>query len=148
MNLLKQSLVKFFSTYNKKININKLIYILKISSDDYEVLKQALYELEQEGKILGDDNNNYVYKAEDFYLKEGIIQKSSKNKFYLNLGNGLIINIPNKNLNGAKEDDLVFVSIKKGEKHAKQKIGTVVRIVNRSPEWQWLKDTEGKSPRK
>lgn len=129
MNSLKESLNKFFNAYNKKININKLISILRISQEDYEILKQALYELEKEGKILGDDLGNYVYKAQDFYLKEGIIQKSSKNKFYLNLGNGIIINIPNKNLNGALENDVVFVSTKKSEKHIKQKIGSVVRIV-------------------
>lgn len=129
MEKLKKSLNKFFITYNKKININKLISIFKVSYDDYDILNQALYELEQEGKILGDDDNNYIYKAEDFYLKEGIIQKSTKNKFYVNLGSGIIINIPKKNLNGAKEEDLVFVSVKKGEKHSKQKIGDVVRVV-------------------
>ena len=106
--------------------------MIKIQPENYSILIDTLYELEKEGKIIGDSDGNYTHISKEYYLKEGIIQKSSKNKFYINLGSGVIINIPNKNLNGAKENDLVFVSLKKGEKHIKQQIGTVVRIVETS----------------
>jgi len=129
MDSLKNSLSKFFTTYNSKINIKKLISMFKVTPDNYDSLIYSIYELEKDGKILGDDDGNYTHISPDYYLKQGIIQKSSKNKFYINLGSGVIINIPNKNLNGAKENDLVFVSLKKGEKHIKQRIGSVVRIV-------------------
>lgn len=129
MNSLKESLNKFFSTYNKKININKLISMFKISTEDYSFFIECIYELEKEGKIIGDNAGNYMYKPNDFYLKKGIIHKSSKNHYYLNLGNGNIINIPDKNLNGAKEEDIVYVSVKKGQKHVKEKIGSVTRII-------------------
>ena len=129
MESLKLSLDKFFTTYNKRINITKIISMFKIKQDLYDDFIQAIYELEKEGKIIGDEEGNYIHKPDDFYLKEGAIHKSSKNKYYLNLGNGLIISIPNKNLNGAKENDLVYVSYKKGIKHNKQKIGFVVRVI-------------------
>ena len=105
MESLKLSLDKFFTTYNKRINITKIISMFKIKQDLYDDFIQAIYELEKEGKIIGDEEGNYIHKPDDFYLKEGAIHKSSKNKYYLNLGNGLIISIPNKNLNGAKEND-------------------------------------------
>jgi len=130
MDSLKLSLSKFFTTYNNKMNIKKLISIFKIKPDNYNVLIETIFELEKEGKIIGDNDGNYMHISKDYYLKQGIIQKSSKNKYYINLGSGIIINIPNKNLNGAKENDLVFVSLKKGEKHIKQQIGSVVRIVD------------------
>ena len=129
MNSLKLSLSKFFTTYNSKINIKKIISMFKINQNVYDEFIQTIYELEKEGKIIGDDEGNYIHKSQDFYLKQGVVNKSSKNKYYLNLGNGVIINIPNKNLNGAKENDLVYVSYKKGVKHNKQKIGNVVRVV-------------------
>ena len=129
MDSLKLSLGKFFTTYNNKINIKKIISMFKINQDVYDEFIKTIYELEKEGKIIGDDEGNYIHKSEDFYLKEGVVHKSSKNKYYLNLGNGLIINIPNKNLNDAKENDLVYVSYKKSLKHNKQKIGTVVRVI-------------------
>lgn len=132
MDSLKSSLSKFFETYTSKINIKKLVSMFKIQPENYSILIDTLYELEKEGKIIGDSDGNYTHISKEYYLKEGIIQKSSKNKFYINLGSGVIINIPNKNLNGAKENDLVFVSLKKGEKHIKQQIGTVVRIVETS----------------
>lgn len=129
MDSLKSSLSNFFTTYNRKINIKKIISMFKIVPGNYDILINTLYELEKEGKIIGDSEGNYTHISEDYYLKKGIIQKSSKNKFYINLGGGLIISIPNKNLNGAKENDFVYVSLKKGEKHIKQQIGNVVRIV-------------------
>lgn len=129
MESLKLSLNKFFTTYNSKININKIISMFKISQNLYEEFIQAIYDLEKEGEIIGDDEGNYIHKSQDFYLKQGVIHKSSKNKYYLNLGNGLIISIPNKNLNGAKENNLVYVSYKKGFKHNQQKIGNVVRVI-------------------
>lgn len=129
MNSLKLSLINFFTTYNSKINIKKLISMFKIVPDNYDILISTLYKLEKEGKIIGDSEGNYMHISEDYYLKKGIVQKSSKNKFYINLGGGIIISIPNKNLNGAKENDFVYVSLKKGEKHIKQQIGNVVRIV-------------------
>lgn len=130
MDSLKLSLKKFFTTYKNKININKLISMFKIPDKDYDLFINAIYELECEGKIIGDSDGNYMHISDDFYLKEGIIHKSTKNKYYLNLGNGVIINIPSKNLNGAKENDLVYVNFKKGDKHKKEKIGNVVRIVS------------------
>ncbi|MBQ9071744.1 MAG: RNB domain-containing ribonuclease [Bacilli bacterium] len=129
MNLLKDKLSKFFETYKNKISVKKLISIFKISEKDYPIFLEILYQLEKEGKILGDSNGYYIHKPDDFYLQEGVVHKSSKNRFYLNLGNGLIINIPNKKLNGANENDIVFVSVSKSEKHNKQKIGDVVRVV-------------------
>ena len=129
MDSLKISLNKFFETYTSKINTKKIVSMFKVTPEDYNILIDTLYELEKDGKIIGDNDGNYMHISEDYYLKEGIIQRSSKNKFYIKLDSGVIINIPNKNLNGAKENDLVFVSLRKGEKHIKQQIGTVVRIV-------------------
>ena len=61
MDTLKTSLNKFFSTYNKKININKLISMFKISNEDYSFFIECIYELEKEGIIIGDNEGNYMY---------------------------------------------------------------------------------------
>lgn len=129
MKTLKESLEKYFNTHVTKVNIQKLISSFKINAKEYEVFINAIYELEKEGKIIGDNEGNYLHKPEEYYLYQGTIQKSSKHHYYLNLGNGFIINIADKNLNGAKENDIVFVSVEKSKKHNKQKIGEVVRVV-------------------
>ena len=129
MNELKDKINLFFSTYKKEIKVNKLLSLLKIKEDEYNALLDVLYELEKEGKIYCLEDDKYIHIPPDFYLYHGTIQSSAKNKYYLNLKKGLIINIPNKNLNGAKENDVVYVEVNKSSKHNKQLIGNVVRVV-------------------
>ena len=131
MNELKEKINLFFSTYKKEIKVNKLLSLLKIKEDEYNALLDVLYELEKEGKIYCLEDDKYMHIPADFYLYHGTIQSSTKNKFYLNLKKGLIINIPNKNLNGALENDIVYVEVTKSSKHNKQLIGNVVRVVKR-----------------
>ena len=47
MESLKLSLDKFFTTYNKRINITKIISMFKIKQDLYDDFIQAIYELEK-----------------------------------------------------------------------------------------------------
>lgn len=131
MNEIKEKIDLFFSTYKKEISVNKLINILKIKEEEYSILLDILYELEKEGKIYCLEEDKYIHIPSDFYLYHGTIQCSAKNNFYLNLKKGLIINIPDKNLNGANENDVVYVEVSKGLKHNKQLIGNVVRIVKK-----------------
>ena len=131
MENIKLKLTDFFEKYKKEININELVSKFKVSDVEQDIFLDSIYELEQEGKIIGNDNGNYIHVPKEFYLYEGILKKSSKNNLYINLKNGLIVIIPNKNLNGAEENDLVYVDIKKSNKHSKQFVGSVVRIVKK-----------------
>ena len=131
MNELKDKINLFFSTYKKEISIKKILTLLKIKEEEYNALLEVLYELEKEGKIYCLEDDKYIHIPSDFYLYHGTIQSSTKNKYYLNLKKGLIINIPNKNLNGALENDIVYVEVSKSSKHNKQLIGNVVRVVKR-----------------
>ena len=76
------------------------------------------------------DGQKYSHVPIDFYLKHGILKKSSKNNYYVELDGGTIIIIPQKKLNGATTNDTVFVDIRKSPKHKKQLIGNVVRVVS------------------
>jgi len=131
MNELKEKIDLFFSAYKKEISVKKLLTLFKIKDDEYETLLDVLYKLEKEGKIYCLEDDKYMHIPTDFYLYHGTVQCSAKNKYYLNLKKGLIINIPNKNLNGANENDVVYVEVNKSVKHNKQLIGNVVRIVKR-----------------
>lgn len=131
MEVVKHKINEFFKKCKKDISIRKLISIFNIQDSETNLLIDVLYELEKEGQIICLDNNNYIHVPEHYYLHHGKIQKSSKNNYYIKLKKGIIITINNNNLNGAKENDIVFVEVKKGIKHNKELIGKVVRIVTK-----------------
>ena len=120
----------FFKNYDKEISISDLIKKFKLNKQETELVKDVLYQLELSGKIIGYDNGVYKHKPDDFYLLQGIIRKSNKNKYYIVYDSG-IVNITYNNLMGATEGDTVYVQVKKGKKHIKQVDGKVVRIVKK-----------------
>lgn len=128
---LKKTLEHFFENYNHEINIEKLLSKMNLRETEYEQLENAIYELELEGKIYGDNYGNYLHVPKEFYLSHGKIQLSSKKNYYINMEKGKIIIIPFEFLNGAEKGDTVFVESKKTSKHDKQLIGKVVRVVTK-----------------
>lgn len=132
MEVVKQKVEKFFEEYKKDITIKKLISSFNLHDDEIDLLVSVLYELEKEGKVISFDGETYTHVPCDYYLYQGQIQKSSKNNYHIKLKKGVVITIPNKNLNGANEDDIVFVEVSKGLKHDKELIGNVVRIVKKA----------------
>ena len=129
---LKESLDKFFQVYKKPISISEIIKKIKINDKQIPILEQNLYELEVDGKIYCDKNKMYMHVPKEFYLYHGVLKNSNKNQMYINLENGNRINIPKKYLNGAKENDVVFVSKNmKKSKYPNYYDGKVVRIVKK-----------------
>ena len=129
---MKQKLEEFFQLRKYEIKVSDLVRMLNLDSKEVSTLIEELYNLEKEGKIYYTDRQTYIYVPKENYLYHGVIRKSNKNKYYIDSKNK-IINISNKDLNGAKENDTVFVEIKNGTKpkHIKQLEGTVVRKVER-----------------
>ena len=128
---LKKTLENFFRNYRQAINISQLATKLGLNDNDYEELEEAIYNLELEGKIYGDDKGNYLSVSKEFYLYHGVIKLSTKKNYYISLEKGKKIIISSDELYGAKTDDVVFVEAKENSKYNKQLDGHVVRIVKK-----------------
>jgi len=127
---LQEVLDKFFKTYKKKIKVAELIKILKIDFNYTDEIQKSLYELEKTGKIYKDEFDFYIHVPKDFYLKHGSIKKSNRGNYYIESNHNKIL-ISKDNLNGAKEDDIVFVEIETIDKKFKKYYGKVKRIVSK-----------------
>lgn len=123
-------LEEFFKSYQHEISVNELVKKFRLNKKETQIVTNCLYDLECEGKIIGDEDGNYRHKPDDYYLYQGVIRKSNKNKYYIMTDNG-IVNILYNNLNGANVDDIVYVGIRKGTKHIKQLEGKVIRIIKK-----------------
>ena len=128
---IKEKLLKYFEKLKKEISIKELMNILNINKNEYEFFSNALFELEKEGKILCTDNKKYIHVPDNFYLKFGKIEVSSKGNYYVSLDKGVKIIISKNNLNGAKKGDFVYLETEKSTKNNKQLIGNVVRVVSK-----------------
>ena len=127
---VKRILESFFEHYKKQISIEELVRQLHINQDQINILLENLYELEKAGKIFYDKNKTYMYVPKEFYCQWGILKKSNSNQYYVKTKNGYIYQI--KNLQSAKEGDIVFVSkIKSKECHPKHYDGKIERIVKK-----------------
>ena len=129
---IKEKLESFFQKLKREISINEIISTLSINQNEYEYFSNAIYELEKEGKILCTDKNKYIHVPDNFYLKFGKIEVSSRGNYYVSLDKGVKIIISKNNLNGAKKGDYVYLETEKSFKNEKQLIGDVVRIVSKS----------------
>ena len=129
--IMKEKLSNLFKQIKREISIKEIISILNVSKNEYEYFSNAIFELEKEGKILFTDNNKYIHVPDNFYLKFGKIEVSSKGNYYVSLDRGVKIIISKNNLNGAKKGDFVYLETEKSTKNPKQLIGNVVRVVSR-----------------
>jgi len=127
---MKNMIIDFFKQYNKKISINDLIKHLKIDYKEYENILDSLYDLEKEGFLYKDEYDLYMRTPKEFYLKHGIINCSNKNNCYIKTNEGNII-IHDKDLNGAKVGDIVFVEIISKASKFNKFVGKVNRVVKR-----------------
>jgi len=128
---IKEKLLNYFKKIKKEISIKELINSLNIKNDEYEFFSNAIFELEKEGKILCTNNQKYIHVPDNFYLKFGKIEISSKGNYYVSLDKGVKILISKNNLNGAKKGDYVYLETEKSSKNDKQLIGNVVRVVSK-----------------
>lgn len=128
---MKEKLSNLFEKLKREVSIKEIISILNVDKTEYEYFTNAIYELEQEGKILCIDNNKYIHVPKDFFLKFGKIEVSSKGNYYVSLDKGIKIIISKNNLNGAKKGDFVYLETEKSSKNNKQLIGNVVRVVSK-----------------
>lgn len=128
--IMEQILYNFFNKYDKKININKLVKKLEISSKDLEELLSNLYSLEKKGYLFRDENDFYMRVPKDFYLKHGILERSNKNNCYIKTNFGNVI-IYNKDLKTARCGDTVFVEILSKDSKFNKYVGRVVSVVKK-----------------
>lgn len=129
---IKEKLENFFQKLKREISINEIISTLSINQNEYEYFSNAIYELEKEGKILCTNKNKYIHVPDNFYLKFGKIEVSSRGNYYVSLDRGVKIIISKNNLNGAKKGDYVYLETEKSSKNEKQLIGNVIRIVSKT----------------
>lgn len=105
-----------------QMNLNK--------PDDYQLLMNALDKLTKEGTIYRSVKNKYCLFEDSHLLKGKVDMTSSGDAFVIVDGQDSDIYINKKNLNGAMNDDLVAIEIKKGSNRGKKE-GRVVRVINR-----------------
>lgn len=128
---MNEKLLSFFEKVKKQISIKEIVNILNIDKTEYKTFCEAIFELEKQGKIICIDNERYIHVPNNFYLKFGKIEVSSKGNYYISLDKGVKIIISKNNLNGAKKGDFVFVETENSSNNKKQLIGNVVRIVSK-----------------
>ena len=127
---LADKLDEFFQSYGKEINISDIIKKFKLSFSEVDLVVDILYQMELDGKIIGDNDGNYQHKPSDYYLYQGVVRISNKNKYYIVSDKG-IVNLPDKKMNGAEVGDSVYVEVKKGTRHIKELTGEVKRVIKK-----------------
>lgn len=129
---LRDEIIEYFTNNTKAIDIKKLAKRFSISMDDIDTLSDVLYSLESEGLIMGNSSNEYMHVPKDFYLTFGEVHHSVKDNYYIKLDGGVKIIIDDKhNQENLNEGDKVFVETRQSNKHKKQLLGTVIRVVRK-----------------
>ena len=85
---MKEKVEEYFLNHKKLVSIKDLKNYLGLKIADLGELIDILYELECEGKIIGNDDLLYMHVPEEYIYKFGTVQKSSKSKKYIKLSRG------------------------------------------------------------
>lgn len=134
--MLEDKLKEYFKKNKQSVGVNELARTLKLSKEEKIILSKALYELEKKGELILTEDDKYLPIAKDFYLKHGVVKKSNKGRFYVDLGNGIRIHLSDKFIEKVKIADTIYVEEKdsEGAKHNKYHEGNIVRIVKEKEE--------------
>lgn len=127
--IMKKDLLDCLKRNLKELSIHELMKKCNLSYESIEFVIDALYQLELEGKVIGNKNGFYMAIPQDYYLKFGEVKISSKKNYYISLNHGMIILLSEyKNI---KAGDMVYVDTIRSQVNKKQYIGKVIRKVER-----------------
>lgn len=127
----KEQIEEFLKKYKKFITKNQLLKRLNIAYDD-EKIDQELCELLWEGKILIDDQGQYMTYPEEYYIYFGVVTISNRGKYFVQTKHKRI-HIPEKELHGAKKEDHVYIELLDKENHHEQHFeGKVIQIIKKT----------------
>lgn len=128
---MKEKLREYFLKCKREVKVNDLVKMFNLSINETQELLQCLYELEKEGSIIATNNNSFAYIPPDFYLKRGIIKRSTKGNYYINLEHGDIAIVETNDIALITEGDVVYFEKVSSNKHAHQFIAKIKRIVKK-----------------
>ena len=126
---IDHKLLTFFKKYKKQLSVKELIKMLELKKDEIDFLLNRLYELEKEGKIIYDiENEKFMTVPEDFIYSIGTVTKGNSNNYYIKQpDSSIIVFKKNKFL---KPGDTIYY-IKEKTNHPKRYTGIVKRIITR-----------------
>lgn len=130
---MKEKVEEYFLNHKKLVSIKDLKNYLGLKIDDLGELIDILYELECEGKIIGNDDLLYMHVPEEYIYKFGTVQKSSKSKKYIKLSRGKTAMITG-DTSSLNSGDKVFFELSKSDKNKKLFNAKIVRIVKKIDE--------------
>lgn len=131
---LKDKIELYFSNHYQEIKVSKLIKLFNISNDDIYLLEDILFNLECNGKIIyNEETDAYMHVAEDYYLEHGIVDKSTKEHYFIHKKHGKTIHIKRDSIfyPKVKKGDYVYVSCLKSSLYRKCYEGEIVRIIKK-----------------
>ncbi len=105
----KKELENYFSKHRQVLTITQLQKKFSISNAEKTNFLDILVSLEQEGKIIVNDDNTCLSIPTDHYLKHGTVQVSNRGNYYIKDKNGQRINLPYNSRYDIKEGDHIFV---------------------------------------
>ena len=128
----KEQVEQYFLKHRQEIDIIKLLHYFEVSKKDTSTFLDILVELEKKGKILLTENNKYLPVSSDFYLKNGVVKKSNRGNYYIDLGKGRRINITHVNQDINRGDSVFVEKIMPAKSiHIKYQEGTVIRKIEK-----------------
>lgn len=110
------------SDFYDKLNLN--------NKEDYEKLAKALVNLTENGILYRSNKNKYCL-FEDSHLLKGRVDMTSAGDAFIIVEGLEDIYVNKKNLNGAMDDDIVAIELRKGLFRGKYE-GRVVNVIKRS----------------
>ena len=106
----KEELENYFEKHKQLTSLSKLQKRFNISSENISQFLDILISLEQEGKIILNEDSTCLSISDDYYLKHGIIKKSNRGNYYIKDSTGKRINLPTTHSKqDIKAGDHVFV---------------------------------------
>ncbi len=132
---IKQQALDYLRDESEKpLSVNELEETLELSdADGFKALMKALNELEDNGQVIRTRSNRYGV-PEKMNLLRGKIQAHAKGFAFLIPDEGDVyddVYIPQGELNGAMNKDIVLIRVNQDAKGGGRPEGTVVRIVER-----------------
>ena len=105
----KEELEIYFEKHKQLTSLSQLQKRFNISSKEISQFLDILISLEQEGKIILNEDNTCLSISDNYYLKHGIIKKSNRGNYYIKDNTGKRINLPYHSEQNVKAGDHVFV---------------------------------------
>ena len=127
---MKEKVEIYFLNHNKFVSIKDLKKYLGLKTDDLSELIDILYELELDGKIIGDNDSKYMRVPKDYIYKSGVVQTSLKTSKYIRMDRGKIA-IISGDTSKLKDGDKVYYEVTSSNKHKSLFNAHIVRVIKR-----------------